>query len=77
MTIEYNDGYVRDNFSTIINQSVWELCRGSVVYLFSQDQVDLVKKIAAEKYRIDVSCVKKDYYWELRKIKGKKNDDNG
>ena len=77
MTIEYNDGYVRDNFSTIINQSVLELCRGSVVYLFSQDQVDLVKKIAAEKYGIDVSCVKKDYYWELRKIKGKKNDDNG
>lgn len=77
MTIEYNEGYVRDNFSTIINQSVLELCRGSVVYLFSQDQVDLVKKIAAEKYRIDVSCVKKDYYWELRKIKGKKNDDNG
>ena len=77
MTIEDNEGYVRDNFSTIINQSVLELCRGSVVYLFSQDQVDLVKKIAAEKYRIDVSCVKKDYYWELRKIKGKKNDDNG
>lgn len=77
MTIEYNDGYVRDNFSTIINQSVLELCRGSVVYLFSQDQVDLVKKIAAEKYGIDVSCVKKDYYWELRKIKGKKIDDNG
>lgn len=77
MTIEYNEGYVRDNFSTIINQSVLELCRGSVVYLFSQDQVDLVKKIAAEKYGIDVSCVKKDYYWELRKIKGKKNDDNG
>lgn len=77
MTIEYNEGYVRDNFSTIINQSVLELCRGSVVYLFSQDQVDLVKKIAAEKYRIDVSCEKKDYYWELRKIKGKKNDDNG
>lgn len=76
MTIEYNEGYVRDNFSTIINQSVLELCRGSVVYLFSQDQVDLVKKVAAEKYRIDVSCVKKDYYWELRKIKGKKNDDN-
>ena len=69
MTIEYNEGYVRDNFSTIINQSVLELCRGSVVYLFSQDQVDLVKKIAAEKYGIDVSCVKKDYYWELRKIK--------
>ena len=22
-----------------------------------------------EKYGIDVSCVKKDYYWELRKIK--------
>ena len=77
MTIEYNEGYVRDNFSTIINQSVLELCRGSVVYLFSQDQVDLVKKIVAEKYGIDVSCVKKDYYWELRKIKGKKNDDNG
>ena len=77
MTIEYNEGYVRDNFSTIINQSVLELCRGSVVYLFSQDQVDLVKKIAAEKYGIDVSCVKKDYYWELRKIKGKKSDDNG
>ena len=69
MTIEYNEGYVRDNFSTIINQSVLELCRGSVVYLFSQDQVDLVKKIVAEKYGIDVSCVKKDYYWELRKIK--------
>ena len=77
MTTEYNEGYVRDNFSTIINQSVLELCGGSVVYLFSQDQVDLVKKIAAEKYGIDVSCVKKDYYWELRKIKGKKSDDNG
>ncbi|WP_440336984.1 hypothetical protein [Megamonas funiformis] len=47
------------------------------MYLFSQDQVDLVKKIAVEKYGIDVSCVKKDYYWELRKIKGKKSDDNG
>ena len=77
MTIEYNDGNARDDFSTIINQSASELGRGSVVYLFSQDQVDLVKKIAAEKYRIDVSCVKKDYYWELRKIKGKKIDDNG
>ena len=77
MIIEYNDGNARDDFSTIINQSVLELCGGSVVYLFSQDQVDLVKKVAAEKYRIDVSCVKKDYYWELRKIKGKKNDDNG
>ena len=77
MTIEYNEGNARDDFSTIINQSASELCRGSVVYLFSQDQVDLVKKIVAEKYGIDVSCVKKDYYWELRKIKGKKSDDNG
>ena len=69
MTIEYNDANARDDFSTIINQSVSDLYRGSVVYLFSQDQVDLVKKIVAEKYGIDVSCVKKDYYWELRKIK--------
>ena len=75
MTIEYNEGNARDDFSTIINQSVSDLRRGSVVYLFSQDQVDLVKKIAAEKYGIDVSCAKKDYYWELRKIKGKKSND--
>ena len=69
MTIEYNDGNARDEFSTIISQSASDLCRGSVVYLFSQDQVDLVKKIVAEKYGIDVSCVKKDYYCELKKIK--------
>ena len=67
---EISEGNNRDNFANIIGSSIHELNKHGIVYLFSEEQVDEVKKLFEEKYKTEIYILKKDFYWELRK-KGK------
>ena len=49
-----------------LRDSIRQLRRGLDVIAFNQKQVDVILKVAKEKYNLSVSCHKIDYYFLLK-----------